>query len=483
MVKFSRCWWFAWAALAWSSSAWASPFELYEAGARAGAMSGAPVASAQGPGAIFYNVAALAGSPTGIHGGLVIGADQTEILLMPRPAGYDVPDLGGSNPAVPTNATGAPADTATAPTFYALSLGAVSSLGVEKLRAGVLMLIPSDGFFHLKTHLPDERERLISNELHYTLIRDRVRHLDLQVGVAYELLPWLSVGGGGAFMVGAQPLTDAYIQDLSDQNEVEIAADVDTVNDWGLLLGARVDLPAGLSLGLSYRSESAFTIKGANRIRLGTAGEEDEQFATQELDWTPVYTPEGGALGLAWRGKSVDIEASGRYSRWSQYVDTHSNDAGFRDTLSPRLGAQWRYDRDLSVRAGLGWEPTPVPAQTGRTNYVDNQRVMASVGAGHRVTALGEAFEVNWAVQIQGLIPREQVKASAESYPACAEGVTRLCDEVPDDTTDPRTGQPYAAAQGLQTGNPGFPGYSSGGWMGTLKIEVAWLGDAAEEAK
>lgn len=469
--------------LFWTVSASASPFELYGAGARGTAMAGAQVASGEGPGAVFYNVGALTGSPLGISGGLLTGVDQTEILLMPRPSGYDVPDLGGNNPSVPTGATGTPSDTGAQDPFYALALGGVTSLSVDGLRVGALLLVPLDGFFHLQTNFPDERERLLSNQLHHTLVGERVRHFDLQLGVAYELLPWLSIGAGGMFMVGAEPGTNAFIEDLSNQNDVDINADVETTSNWGLMLGAKIDLPADLTAGLSYRSSSAFNITGQNRIRLGTAGEEDEQFATQELDWVPVYTPESGSIGLAWANDDVTVEATGRYTRWSKYVDTHNNETDFADTLSPRLGAEWNYDQDLRVRGGVAWEPTPVPEQTGRTNYVDNERLLASIGAGHRVDALGEAFEVNWSIQIQAMIPRQHRKTRLDNHPDCAPGVTQVCDEVPDDTRDPRTGQPYAAAQGLQTGNPGFPGYSSGGWMGALRIEIAWLDEDGEGEK
>ena len=469
------------AVVCWAAQAAASPFEIYGAGARGTAMGGAQVASGEGPGALFYNVGALTGSPLGVSGSLLAGIDQTEILLMPRPGGYEVPDLGGNNPAVPTSATGTATDTGPQDPYYALTLGGVSSLSVDGLRVATLLSVPLDGFFHLQTHYADERQRLISNQLQHTLIGERVRHLDLQLGVAYELLPWLSVGVGGSFMVGAEPYTDAFIEDLSNQNDVDINADVETTSNWGLSLGAKFDLPSNLEAGLSYRTQSAFTIEGANRIRLGTAGPEDEQFATQELNWTPVYTPEAGSLGLAWVSDAITVEGAARYTRWSKFVDTHSNETDFSDTLSPRLGAEWRYDENLRVRAGLGYEPTPVPEQTGRTNYVDNERVLGSIGAGHRVNALGEAFEVNWSIQIQALIPRQHRKAESGDYPDCAEGVTQICDEVPDDTADPRTGQPYAAAQGLQTGNPGFPGYSSGGWMGALRIEIAWLDEPADK--
>jgi hypothetical protein len=52
--------------------------------------------------------------------------------------------------------------------------------------------------------------------------------------------------------------------------------------------------------------------------------------------------------------------------------------------------------------------------------------------------------------------------------------VRQLCDELADDTKDPSTGLATAAAQGLQTGNPGFPGWTSQGTLLSLGLDLKW---------
>jgi len=39
---------------------------------------------------------------------------------------------------------------------------------------------------------------------------------------------------------------------------------------------------------------------------------------------------------------------------------------------------------------------------------------------------------------------------------------------------NPSTQMPYPEAQGLQTGNPGFPGYAHGGLIVQAGVEVSW---------
>ena len=46
------------------------------------------------------------------------------------------------------------------------------------------------------------------------------------------------------------------------------------------------------------------------------------------------------------------------------------------------------------------------------------------------------------------------------TYELCQSDTQSLCDEVDDNLINPSTQMPYPEAQGLQTGNPGFPGYA-----------------------
>ena len=49
-------------------------------------------------------------------------------------------------------------------------------------------------------------------------------------------------------------------------------------------------------------------------------------------------------------------------------------------------------------------------------------------------------------------------------------------DEVPDDAVDGQLGDPIAGRDGLQTNNPGFPGFGSEGWLlgGALNLSILY---------
>ncbi len=454
----------------------ASPFELYGASGRAAAMGGAQTAVAEGPAAIFYNLGALARSRTGVTVGFTGGFDRARILLDERPAGYDVSDLGGHAKVAPTGGEPyARRDTTDLDQGVALNLGAVTSFGLDNFRAGLLLSMPMAGYVNADTRFADERERMFSNQLDFTLVDERIQRMVLELGAGYRVAPWLSVGLGATFVPGTTMSNSVYIPDVGDQADVDINADIGTASNIGLLAGVLVDLGDSFKLGAQYRGESYFRIHGENRIRLGAGGGQDESLIVQQLDWTPSYSPDTLAVGLAWQAGRALVTADARYERWSDFHDAQSQPAGFADTVSPRLGVELELASGNHVRAGLGWVPSPVPDQTGRTNYVDNDRLIASVGASYRFEALSQPLQLDWSLQFHTLLRRETKKAVLASYPVCGDGVTEVCDEVPDHLVDPRTGQPFPEAQGLQTGNPGFPGFTSGGWLGAIVVELSWL--------
>ena len=62
------------------------------------------------------------------------------------------------------------------------------------------------------------------------------------------------------------------------------------------------------------------------------------------------------------------------------------------------------------VRAGCGYEPTPVPEQVGEANYWDNSRVVLTTGYGVRLETDHNAFSWDLALQTHRLRERRHEK-------------------------------------------------------------------------
>jgi hypothetical protein len=171
--------------------------------------------------------------------------------------------------------------------------------------------------------------------------------------------------------------------------------------------------------------------------------------------------------------------------RWSQYLDEHDNrpqDAAqlpitplsnaqidtsgfaFKDVIALQGGVQWRYLPGWEASVGSAWYPSPVPAQTGRTNYADGDLIGVTLGQRHDFQIAKRRFVAAIAVQAWRLLPRMVYKNASQ-----------MVDEFPDGAKTLEGGRPMPESQGLQTNNPGFPGYTSDGWMGTATLNLSYL--------
>jgi len=119
----------------------------------------------------------------------------------------------------------------------------------------------------------------------------------------------------------------------------------------------------------------------------------------------------------------------------------------------------------VSTYADVNYQPTPVPAQTGRSNYVDNDRIGLLLGGEYQFPVATFSIKVGLQAQAQRLLQRYQSKKDE-----------LIVDELPDGSVDSITKAPITSAAGLQTNNPGWPGFASEGWIlgGALSATVLY---------
>ena len=58
-------------------------------------------------------------------------------------------------------------------------------------------------------------------------------------------------------------------------------------------------------------------------------------------------------------------------------------DMGFLDTVTPRAGVEFKVVPRVALRAGYGLRPSPVPPQSGRTNFLDATTHLLTLGGGY----------------------------------------------------------------------------------------------------
>lgn len=460
-----------------------------------------------GSAAAYFNPALLTQSRTNLHVGFMLLSQQIAMMLDARPGHrYDVPrgvqnatrgaaaDFAAFGKPFPTRDLELGREpTMLAPAFAArprqgagtghetipyLGFGLVIQLFEEHLALGIHGLLPIGDFTRIVAFYNDEREQYFSNSLHPELYGDRMTAPSLAFAAGVKLSGALSLGVGATLNLKADAIAPAY------------------VSDTGNLANVLIDMDTSVNVSLTPHFGIAWTLL-EERLRLAAVAHPPRQmeFATgfafglpsgvEQSSGIPFvlnYTPWQLALGAAFdivhaEDQALAAVASVQYATWSTYIDRHGDEPSatyaWGDTLSPAFGVRYRI-RAISALLDASYVPTPVPLQTGRTNYVDNDRVSTSLGGELGFALFGTVARVGLQAQAHHLLQRHQAKLPTPTDASGEDLAPELVkDEVPDDALSGR--EPLPGAAGLQTNNPGWPGFASEGWVfaGSLYLRLS----------
>lgn len=283
--------------------------------------------------------------------------------------------------------------------------------------------------FGFGLHLPDERlsrsRSLPQSQPRWELYDNRVQILYLSANVAVALLPWLRMGAGLSFVSSTRGRLDIYgdiafpsAQDSRLRHTVD--ADLRAVRY--PQAGLQIDLLPELTLSLVYRGAFRLLLEFDAQIdgRIVVGRSTDPAAVRIPGRYTlssrsvAVSLPQQAVVGIAWRPRrNLTVVSDLTWIDWSAYDNPTAylqssleleipsgitgftppaippsqpvRPAGFHDTLVPRFGIEWRSawrEHTVSLRGGYRFEASPVPDQTGDTNFMDANRHVFSAGAG-----------------------------------------------------------------------------------------------------
>jgi long-chain fatty acid transport protein len=388
-------------ALAAPADAHANPLDVFGLGSRETAMGGAVSADVSDFSANYYNPAGLA-----LARGLEISvgyfrADHT-LYMNGRRSGIDPVKgiLGGA--VVPGQIAGVP---------FAIGVGA---------------------------HLPDDRlsrvESLPQDVPRWELYQNRNQGLWFGVNGAISILPWLHVGGGVTYMAATVATVDVsgHLDLLvPDESALRHAVNADLSLVAYPDFGIRIDATRAVALAVVYRGQYSqnLDVNGAVHAGLGVGNQGDLTtlalaLRSQSID---TFLPQQLAWGASWKALEVlHANLDFVWVNWKAYVppvtQVHAvltvpapqggwplgitpptapapvtiQPMAMRDTIVPRVGAEWRALAGSSwegfLRGGYEYAASPIAAQTGSTNYVDRDRHSFSAGLGVRAVGLTDVL-------------------------------------------------------------------------------------------
>lgn len=446
----------------------------------------------------YFNPALLSEAKQQVEVGFMVLSDQISLTLDWRPGGA-VPQLIGDRNAF-NPGTGEPISNDTIPTDWLENgckrdecadspmvarkrqeagssantraysiIGVVAPIVKKRLVLGIHSVVPMGEFTNAHSFYNDEREQFFTNSLHPELYSDRLTAMSVAFGLGSELSDALSVGIGFTVNLINTANAGTYVRDAVDYETLRLSNEVAVNADMTPHFGVTLRPSENLSLSTTLHTEQRFEVR-AQFAALLPVGNESETQRVSVHNFVPTQLAFGADLDFNPQAEAVfGLVSTVVYRDWSSYVD--------RQGEAPTVyGEQFAWDDTISASAGLRYRsgasralldftvvPSPVPEQVGRSNYVDNTRVGLALGAQWDME-FGELTVVpGFQLQAQQLLSRYNKKDDE-----------LIRDEVPDGSVDAQR-EPIPQAEGLQTNNPGWPGFSSEGWILAGAISVAFV--------
>lgn len=406
----------------------ANEADTYGLGSRAAAMGGAVAADAADFSGNYYNPAALVGAP-GVS--LSVGYLHVENHLR-------INDR----------------DNAVAPAH-----GLVGGL----VAPGKLFGVPFA--FGIGTYLPDaglSRIKALRQETpRWALYDERASIVFLAASVALRPLPWLEIGGGVAFLAATQGRFaisgDADIlRPYNSQLRHEVDADLTSIRYPHL--GVRIQLGDAGYLGIVYRGQTKLELS-IDATLAGTASKTPLRYelSSRTID---AFLPQQIVLGASFQKiRRLKVNFDLTFVNWAAYESPTAQTKAhlelnlpslqlpadpkptlvlapqFENRFVPRGGVEYTLPAagavrrvhgedhrlvEIPLRMGYVFERSPVPPQTGVTNFVDTSRHTLSIGTGLVVNAPFAEMPGHLALDVHGqlsILPeRVTHKANAADF-------------------------------------------------------------------
>ena len=458
--------------------------------------------------AAYFNPADLATLDDSFKIGIGMTIQNKSIKHGVRPDGYDVGDyiyelsvadmgagIDGYNVPLPTAELINRRGSADYDSFDGvITLGAVKNIAKKSLEkiggqltVGVYALIPFSGIQTQEPFFNDEREQYFSNSLQFELYGDRLKQFSAALALAGRFGRYFRIGAGLAISTYTKTQNRVFVPQTADPSVQLINAKMNVGASVMPYFSFVANPVAGWHLtGTFHLPTNTGIVKLNNEMQVMGLNElypENQKYLAASSSMTAGYQPIKLSVGTYYnfdlpKDYVLTPMAGFEWSRWSTYINRHGEKPldKWDDTFSATAGLMMRHP-ERRAAFGFNYVPSPVPAQTGRENYVDNDRFGFSLGY-HEYFSITDQVKIGAGISgsLQWLISRTEEK---DLDRATKDG--GLVDEVPDDGakyygSDLTSEELETIKKEMQTNNPGFPGWTSKGFLLNLGVsaEVIW---------
>ena len=215
-----------------------------------------------------------------------------------------------------------------------------------------------------------------------------------QPTISYRVSDFLSVGGGFIYANGSLDLRQALpVHGLQGPNEDDGEANLHgSANGVGFNVGVHMKPSDALQIGLTYRSQVNMSLGGG--VATFTVPKSiATSFPNTHFD-TQLPLPQVASIGIGIRpAEKLTLQVDLSYTGWNSYdslrinFEAHTSSLKdmheprhYKNTWTPRIGANYKLGKVVSVMAGGAYDPTPVTNGYVSPDLPDADRIVVSCG-------------------------------------------------------------------------------------------------------
>jgi long-chain fatty acid transport protein len=423
----------------YSAYAQANVFDTFGVDATGIAMGNARTASADDWTATYYNPAGITQTKESVGVNFIVAVNHLYI----KPFGSGLQNTDDKN-------------------IEGIAVGITHTFLTDFISIGISLYTPLSDTQQQIAHYADETEAYFTNKLYFETLENNTEEQIILPTIAFKVLPYLSIGGGVSLFVKSLTYSNVYLPNPLDQSDWYMNVNNTQKYTYVANLGILFHPSNRFKVGLEYMSADDFPIIGAAFVHMNSGGLPIASQFTQTINQILFYTPAHVSLGIMYKPMdNLELNGDLTWVGWSGYIDNHGvkpqdesyvdpntgvTYAGqaFNDIYVPKLGIAYKPVETWCVMAGYEYEPTPVPPQMRRTNYVDSVKNVVSTGVSYIMPYNEGHIHFTWDFQAIILGDRTTYK---------------VVDVEP-------------TISGFQ--NPGYPGYESKGYIYDTGFEISY---------
>jgi long-chain fatty acid transport protein len=223
-------------------------------------------------------------------------------------------------------------------------------------------------------------------------IKSELTTINANPALAVKLSDTVSLGFGADYQHAHAELTNAVLLGPATEGRARVDVSDET---WGWNAGAIFTLPSTTRIGVSYRSQMAFSLTGDTNVSTLTGLPIAAASGPTKIG---ITFPDSANLSVAQPlNDALEIRADASWMNWSKVgtvVATNTTTGaprdvlqfGFKDTTRLALGLDYKRNEQWSFRAGTAWDQSPVKDDVRTVRLPDNDRWWLSVGTRWRPT-------------------------------------------------------------------------------------------------